>query len=48
METIINTLKGELNGEFTIDIRRSDVLKDALKEARKKKFDPHKMLKVLC
>ncbi|XP_065906067.1 G2/M phase-specific E3 ubiquitin-protein ligase-like [Dysidea avara] len=45
-EAIVNTLLGELNDEFTINVRRSNLLQDALKEARKKKFDVNKRMKV--
>ena len=37
----------EVNGSFNIDVRRSHLLQDALKEARKKKFDPRKLIKVI-
>ena len=33
---------------FTIEIRRSTLLKDALKEAKKAKFKPTKPMKVLA
>ena len=35
-----------LDNEFTIDVRRSNLLQDALKEAHKKKFDVTKRMKV--
>jgi len=46
-EAIVNTLSAQLDGDFTIDVRRSNLLQDALKEARKRKFDPNKQMKVI-
>ena len=46
VEAIVNTLASGLDDDFTIDVRRSNLLQDALKEARKKKFDVTKMMKV--
>ena len=33
--------------ELLIEVRRSNILEDALRECRKKKFDPAKTLKVI-
>ncbi|XP_065900336.1 G2/M phase-specific E3 ubiquitin-protein ligase-like isoform X1 [Dysidea avara] len=46
IQSIIQHLQSSLNDELSIDIRRSNLLKDALKEAKKKKFDPMKSLMV--
>ena len=48
IESIINHLCSSLSGELSLDIRRSHVLKDAMKESKKKKFDPLKSLSVCC
>ena len=42
----MNILASGLDDDFTIDVRRSNLLQDALKEARKKKFDVTKRMKV--
>jgi len=47
IQSIIQHLQSSLNGELSIDIRRDNLLKDALKEAKKKKFDPMKSLMVI-
>ena len=36
IESIINHLCSSLSGELSLDIRRSHVLKDAIKESKKK------------
>jgi len=43
----VRNLSSELDSEeFTIDVRRSNLLQDALKEAHKKKFSVNKKIKV--
>lgn len=45
--TMPSTDEGWMDAEVTeIDVRRDFVLVDALKEGRKKRFDPRKLLKV--
>ena len=47
VEAIVGNLLSELDREeFTIDVRRANLLQDALKEARKKKFSVNKKIKV--
>ena len=46
IESIINHLCSSLSGELSVDIQRSHVLKDAMKESKKKKFDLLKNLSV--
>lgn len=46
LNSLLNQLQLSLAGSFTNEIRRSHLLCDALKEARKKKFDPMKNLRV--
>ena len=46
IESIVNHLCSSLSGDLSIDIRRSHLLKDAMKESKKKKFDPMKNLSV--
>ena len=52
INTCINYLKLNVlekkSDPFTIEIRRSTLLKDALKEAKKAKFKPTKPMKVLA
>ena len=46
IESIINHLSSSLSGELSIEVRQSHLLKDAMKESKKKKFDPMKCLSV--
>jgi len=47
IEAIARSLFNELDiEEFTIDVRRTNLLQDALKEARKRKFNVNKKIKV--
>ena len=46
IESIINHLSSSLIDELSIEVRRSHLLKDAIKENKKKKFDPMKCLSV--
>jgi len=46
LKSLLNQLQLSLAGSFNIEICRSHVLCDALKEAKKKKIDPMKNLRV--
>lgn len=46
LNSLLNYLQLPLHDSFTIEIRRSHLLRDALKEARKKKFDVMKNIRV--
>ena len=47
LEDFIKTIRLLVNGKVTLEIRRSNLLQDAMKEARKEKFQATKLLKVL-
>ena len=42
LEDVIRSISVEESGSFSVDIRRSHVLSDVLKESKKRKFDPKK------
>lgn len=47
IEGVIRSLKGQLVEDvLTIEVRRDFIWPDAMREARKKKFNPNKQIKV--
>jgi len=46
LNSLVNQLLLPLEGSFAIEVRRSHLLTDALKEAKKKKFNPMKTMRV--
>lgn len=40
------SLIGHIEDKVVLDVRRAYIVKDALKEAKKEKFNPKKMIKV--
>ena len=47
MQSIIGHLQSPLNGELSVEVWCTNLLKDSFKEAKKMKFDPKKSLKVI-
>lgn len=46
LNAMMKSLNSSIVGMVTLDIRRENLLEDALKEARKSKFSCHKRLRV--